>query len=365
MPVAGPGGALTAAWARCEQLGLSRELKEPAQVHSESDVQQRRRRSGLSQIVGPVWEAFSASSSKEQVMILTDPVGDVLWRYGTQNMLNRADHIGFVEGAAWSESSVGTNAISQALRTETASLVSGEQHFAHSHQTFTCMAAPITCPASGSLLGILDISGPHASMGEDIIAMVQFSARLATGLLRAQVEETSERARIRVRLLGSRPAVSMPGKSWTEVPLRSAELLAMLESRRRGWSAAELTSELYGDFGLPGTVRTEMHRLRKLLGDALLSQPYRFAEGVAVESDVGRLERLLEEGELDGALDLYTQPLLAHSSNERILQWRAWLDQHVEQLVNSAGTESQRIRWRRTEMAWDAELERLLGSWDY
>lgn len=292
-------------------------------------------------------------------MILTDPFGDVLWRYGTQNMLNQADRIGFIEGAAWSESSVGTNAISQVLRTETASLVSGEQHFAHSHQIFTCMAAPITCPVSGSLLGILDISGPRATMGEDIVSMVQFSARLATGLLRTQAKETSERVQLRARLLGSQPAVSVAGGQWTEIPLRGAEVLAILASRRRGWSAAELTSELYGDFGLPGTVRTEMHRLRKLLGDALLSQPYRFAEGVNVESDVGRLERLLEEEDLEGVLDLYTQPLLAHSANERILQWRAWLDQRVEHLVSSAGTESQRSQWRRTEMAWDAELEML------
>lgn len=290
-------------------------------------------------------------------MILTDPFGDVLWRYGTRNALKDADGIGFVEGAAWSESSVGTNAISQVLRDGTASLVSGEQHFAHSHQHFTCMAAPITCPVSGSLLGILDISGPRTAVGEDIVSMVQFSARLATGLLRTHVEETSEHTQLRLRLLGSQPAVSLTRGCWTEIPLRGAEVLAMLASRRRGWSAAELTSELYGDFGLPGTVRTEMHRLRKHLGDALLSQPYRFAEGVDVESDVGTIERLLGEGDLDGVLGLYTQPLLARSANERILQWRAWLDRHVEQLVSSAGTDSQRSQWRRTEMTWDAELE--------
>lgn len=345
------------AWARCERMGLSRELEEPSQVHSDNDIEQRRRRSGLAEIIGPVWEAFSASSSKEQVMILTDPFGDVLWRFGTENALKDADGIGFVEGAAWAESSVGTNAISQVLRTETASLMSGEQHFAHSHQHFTCMAAPITGPASGSLLGILDISGPRATIGEEIISMVQFSARLTAGLLRAQPKDHSEGAHLRVRLLGSQPAVSTAGGPWAEIPLRSAEMLAMLASRRRGWSAAELTSELYGDFGLTGTVRTEMHRLRRHLGDLLLSQPYRFAEGLTVDSDVGRLEQLLTEGDLDGVLDVYAQPLLALSANERILQWRGWLDQQVEQLVSSAGSDSQRTRWRRTEMAWDAELE--------
>lgn len=352
MPVTETKGELTAAWARCAQLGLSRDLQEPALVHSDNDVQLQRLRSGLSDIATPLWEAFSMCSSHEQVMILTDSFGTVLWRYGTSKMLNQADRIGSVEGAGWSEPSVGTNAISQALRTQTASLVSGEQHFAYSHQRFSCMAAPITCPRSGSVIGILDITGPCTTISEDITAMVQFSAGLATGLLRSQLEEASEANLVRLRLLGSQPAVSVPGRGWTQIPLRGAEVLAMLESRRRGWSAAELTGELYGDFGLPGTIRTEMHRLRKVLGDALLSQPYRFAEDVVVTSDVSKVEQLLSEEDLDGVLDLYTQPLLAHSANERILQWRAWLDQHVEQLVRSAGTKSQQIRWRRTEMAF-------------
>lgn len=378
------------AHARCERFGLSRQLEEPALVRSDAVIDQRRQDSGLEHVAQPVWDAFSAASSLDQVLILTDPTGDILWRFGTRSAMKLADRIGFVEGAAWRESSVGTNAISQVVRTETPGRVTGVQHFAHSHQGWTCMAAPIMSKNTGKMLGILDISGPCASLGEDVVGMVEFTARLTSGFLEQQppgqmlgkagnlaARESGRRAtsvgadgldagsglelpakpQLRLRLLGARPAVRVPGREWQPIPLRVAEILALLLGRRRGYSAAELAAELYGDYGTAGAVRTDIHRVRRYIGEFLCSQPYRLAEEAHVCADVSTLEDHLAAGDVDAVLDSYDDLLLGASDNERIAQWRAWLDCEISELILRSGTTEQKSRFRRIEHVWEAELD--------
>src|SRR5690625_7668981 len=87
----------------------------------------------------------------------------------------------------------------------------------------------------------------------------------------------------------------------------------MMCSRERGCYASELSSELYGDFGRAGTVRTDIHRLRQRMGEVVESQPYRFAHETTVISDVALVESLIRQENLPGLLDQYCQPLLAQS----------------------------------------------------
>ncbi|MHA7300867.1 hypothetical protein [Pseudarthrobacter sp. MDT1-22] len=63
--------------------------------------------------------------------------------------------------------------------------------------------------------------------------------------------------------------------------LRRAEILALLDSRGQGWTADELAYEPYGDAGTTAAIRTEMFRVRSMLGDAVESNPYRFVAGLA------------------------------------------------------------------------------------
>lgn len=372
----------SAAWRRCQQQGLDRELAGPRSVHPDDEIVLRRQNSGLAQIVEPVWEALTQASSLDQMMVLADPDGDVLWRHGSRQVRDEAERIGFVEGADWSEDSVGTNAISQALRTGGAAHLSGEDHFAYSHAAWTCMAAPIRHPLSGETLGILDVSGPRHKLGSDVVPMVQMSARLVSEILRHSLDTppqpstlppTPESAHeggvgasgsdgypdapvLSLRLLGSDPAFAVGHRPWQGLPLRMAEILTVLSSRERGWTASELAVELDGDFGRAGTVRTDMHRLRRRVGKALLSQPYRLADRGDVTSDISLVETLIRQQQVTQVLDHYRQPLLAHSRNERIQQWRMWLDREVEELVLQAGTSEEYAQWRRTELTRESEL---------
>jgi len=63
---------------------------------------------------------------------------------------------------------------------------------------------------------------------------------------------------------------------------RSAEILLALARRPAGYSAAELSTHLFGDPGRTVTVRAEMSRLRRTIGALLEHRPYRLADHVQV-----------------------------------------------------------------------------------
>ncbi|WP_120005298.1 helix-turn-helix domain-containing protein [Nesterenkonia muleiensis] len=357
MTVAAQATENPAAWDRCRRAGLSREITGPRHVSPASEIEERRRRSPLSAVAAPVRDALVRATSHDHVLILTDARGSVITRHGTAAALGAAERIGFDEGADWSETSVGTNAISEALRLSGAAYVSGEGHFAYSHADWTCMAAPVYHPNGGDLLGVLDVSGPRAQLGQDVIGMVRMTALLAEEMLRIVVPDVQDPAEmVRLRLLGAQPAVRIGGGPWRKLPPRTAEILAVLSSRARGFTSTELASELYGDDGRPGTVRSEMHRLRKRLGPIISSEPYRFAEGLRTVSDVHDVEEALVREEVDTLLRHYTQPLLPASAGEHLVRWRASLDNRANQLLADFGSTSQRAQWAQTEMAWQQQV---------
>lgn len=352
MSVAAQVGENPAAWDRCRRAGVSRELTAPLRFNSASETEERRRRNPLSTVAAPVRNALKMATSRDHVLILTDAIGNVITRSGTANALDAAGRIGFEEGAQWSEASVGTNAISEALRLSEAAYVSGEGHFAYSHASWTCMAAPIHSPGTGALLGVLDVSGPRDQLDQDVVSMVRMTALLTQEMLRVVLPDQQSSDTVRLRLLGARPCVRIGGRAWQKLSLRSAEILALLCSRTRGFTSAELAHELYGDGGRPGTVRAELHRLRKRLGPVISSEPYRFAEDFCTVSDVHDVEDALARQDVEALLDCYTQPLLPASAGEHLIRWRALLDSQANQLLTDYGSATQRAQWTQTEMAW-------------
>ncbi|MFH8801418.1 GAF domain-containing protein [Streptomyces sp. NPDC017936] len=72
--------------------------------------------------------------------------------------------------------------------------------------------------------------------------------------------------------------------AWShELSPRHAELLYLLAAHRGGRSAAGLAADVFGDPGRTVTVRAEMSRVRRYLGELLEHRPYRFREDVEVE----------------------------------------------------------------------------------
>ncbi|WP_189813863.1 GAF domain-containing protein [Streptomyces olivaceoviridis] len=106
-------------------------------------------------------------------------------------------------------------------------------------------------------------------------------------LLRAEEEPRAGARRIVLDL--ARPGrrtvtVTAPAGSWSrELSPRHAELLFLLTEHRAGRGAAGLAEDLFDDPSRTVTVRAEMSRIRRYLGELLQHRPYRFRDDAEVD----------------------------------------------------------------------------------
>jgi DNA-binding CsgD family transcriptional regulator len=102
-------------------------------------------------------------------ILLCDPDGHIVERLvGDTKLLARLDGILLAPGFRYGEGQVGTNAIGTALEQRAPSMVTGSEHFADELTQMACAAAPIVDPATGSVLGVIDLTctveGSHSLM---------------------------------------------------------------------------------------------------------------------------------------------------------------------------------------------------------
>lgn len=380
---------LVESWRRSMALGISPDQHSPRHLHEVAEVLELRRGHRLQQVMPALRDLLADDSrSGRHLLVLTDSSGEILWRVGSPSVLRRADQLEFLEGADWSEAGIGTNAISEALVTGSPVQLFSAEHLVRTHHEWACTAAPITDPATGLLLGVLDVSGPLDTISADTLRMVRCAVRAAEALLGTSDAGASlgapsparasgqPSARVAppaavqsLELLGDKPAAVSAGGRRTPLTLRRAEILALLDSRSQGWSAEELAYELHGDAGTPQAIRTEMFRVRSMLGGAVESGPYRLTPGLAGCSDSGRVLRLLREGLVAEALEAYRAPLLSRSGTLAIQLLRDQLDMAVGSAVRASGDATLLVRWLATDMgsadflAVDV-LGRLVGHGD-
>ena len=107
----------------------------------------------------------------------------------------QADTLGFSEGAVWTEGAVGTNAIGTALVEAAPVQLFSAEHFENAQVPWYCTASPIHDPIDGSLLGIVDVSGPALTLHPAIEALVTASVRLAEARLWRHHEDGLEQLR--------------------------------------------------------------------------------------------------------------------------------------------------------------------------
>jgi hypothetical protein len=127
----------------------------------------------------------------------------------------------------------------------------------------------------------------------------------------------------------------------------------------------ELAADLYGDAGQPGTVRVQMHRLRKLLGRWIETEPYRLS--MDVESDVTRVKGLLDRGAVRAAAEHYAGPLLPHSEAPGVVRERDELDGWLRQAVMTADDDPALWAWVQSPSGRDdlPAWKRLLGRLEF
>ena len=133
------------------------------------------------------------AADAQQVLVVSDADGHVLWLEGHPRVKLMAEDISFVEGVRWTESTAGTNAVGTAIALDHAVQVFSAEHLVRVQHDWTCAAAPIHDPEDGALLGIVDISGPLKTAHPHNLALVTAAAGLAEEALRSAMHERHER----------------------------------------------------------------------------------------------------------------------------------------------------------------------------
>ncbi|MFW0787313.1 GAF domain-containing protein [Gordonia sp. CPCC 206044] len=358
-----PRALIGDSWDRVLDAGVDPDAGAGIPGLDRTGIETGRHESGLDAVLDDLTRGLdSVIADGDNILVVADALGRVLWRSGSTGVLRRADRLGFVEGADWAENSVGTNAIGTALTTGRAVQVFSAEHFVRTHHSWTCAGAPIRDPRTGEMLGVVDVSGPAATIHPTTVALVDAVAKLAESRLRDHHRESLDRLRSVAAPMLARfggPAVAVdhdgwvaalddvaprarvmlpsraaPGRLWlhglgecdleplpggwlvrvgtaassgTRIELdlrdsrtprlavsgatgtwalqpspRHAQILALLAGNPGGYSAAEMSTRLFGVPDRTITVRAEMSRLRKHLGGLLAANPYRFVDGVTV-----------------------------------------------------------------------------------
>jgi GAF domain len=210
-------------------------------------------------------------------------------------------------------------------------------------------------PAGGGELTLA--SGAHA-FAEPVGHDDAFVVRAAEVGLAAR-----RRRLLRVSLLGrDRALVEIDGRP-IAVGRRHAEILALLCGRPEGMTSEELAADLYGDDGHPSSVRVELHRLRKVLGDCIDTEPYRLS--IDLESDVARVRGLLDRGSVREAAERYVGALLPRSDAPGVLRAREELETWLRQAVMTSDDDDALWAWLQSSSgrddlpAWKRMLTRL------
>ncbi len=351
-------------WYRSAAAGVRAETVDAPITLPETELRDYREAHPLASVFPLLDDVLGqAARDCDTVMAVSDAEGQLLWVCGRPSLLRAAESIGFVEGSNWDERLAGTNAPGMALALDQPASVIGAEHFRHSVQRWNCAAAPIHDPGTGSLLGVLDITGGQQIVVPQTMAMVRAAARMAEaelGRQRLSGQGQASRAAIgstpavRLSALGRSDALLAVGDSTRSMRLspRHSELLVLLASTPNGLSGDELAVLLYEEDSSSSTLRAELNRLRSLLGDDLLaSRPYRLA--AEVSADWLAVEAVLAAGDVAGALASYRGPLLSRSEAPGVVRLRDGLASSLREAVLRSGHLDLMSRWTRS--GWGSE----------
>lgn len=370
-------------WLRSMQRGIDpvgADAEPQASALTTSDFEEYRRTHRLTAIRELVQSLMLDDIADSGVVVaLTDRDGRLLWVEGDTAARDQAAAINFVEGSVWSEDTVGTNAPGLALSLGRGVQILGPEHFASSVQNWNCAAAPVRDPLTGEILGAIDVTGGSAAAAPFALAAVRSVVAAVERELRFDGRGTGPAALSAGAVDLARPAsptlpslsaanhlTVLAAPSWTptrgrRIPLspRHAEILLLLSTHPEGLGTEQLAMLLSDEDLGAVTVRAEISRLRRDLGDVIAARPYRLT--VESDSDVGTVRRLLERGALVDALStLGRGGLLAESTAPGVVEVFEDLREDLRSRILSGGDPAALTAWtssphgRDDAAAWQA-----------
>lgn len=280
------------------------------------------------------------------IIAVGDAEGRLLWVDGDYRLRSRAEDMGFRAGMDWSERAVGMSAPGSALELDHAIQVVGAEHYDRGVHQWSCAAAPVHDPVTGSILGVIDVTGGDEIAAPHILPLVEATlaaveAELKLESLRGHLERarpmsthsasgvgrtgSSRRVTPRLVVLGRETALLECESGAHELSGRHAEILIALASSPKGMSAQVLVGAVYGEQGSEQTLRSEIARLRGWMNQqgidlAVASRPYRLA--CEMKIDASEMLAALARGAHRLALASYEGPVLPQSVSPSVNELR-------------------------------------------
>jgi transcriptional regulator of acetoin/glycerol metabolism len=303
------------------------------------------------------------------IVAVGDQDGRLLWIDGDRTLRRKAEGMMFVEGADWSEGRVGTSAPGTALALDHGIQIHGPEHFTRIVHPWSCTAVPVHDPASGGVLGVIDITGGAEAVAPATLPLLEAAVAAVEAELRIRrLDEPAPRRVIQravprpddsatLSILGTEGGrLEARGRS-VELSARHTEILALLAWHPSGLSAERLADLLDTTVA---TVRPEMVRLRRAIEqvDASLvplSRPYRLPR--RLDLDAHRVLAFLDRGAHKVALAGYSGQVLPVSTAPGIRAIRDEVSARLrESLLTDASADTLLDYARTDEAAYDAEV---------
>ncbi|MFC6015793.1 GAF domain-containing protein [Plantactinospora solaniradicis] len=311
---------LRSADARVEQAGDA-----PVTLVDE-DLSGYRSRHPLASVIGLLRQLVGTVAEEgEHLMAVSDADGRLMWVEGHPVARARAERMNFVEGALWDEEHAGTNAPGTALALDHEVQIFATEHFRPAVQAWTCSAAPIHDPATGRPLGVVDITGDDGVANPLSLALVRAAARAAESELARRPSGLwlPGAGPPRLSALGRDEGLLRLDGRDVRLHRRHTEIMVLLMLSPDGMTGDQLASALYDGPANSTTLRVELTRLRRLIGDRLASRPYRLVG--AGGADFLDVVSALRADDLRRALGGYHGPLLPNSEAPGVVEQRNWL----------------------------------------
>lgn len=318
-PVAGVRRVVAESWQRSRSSGVDPQHAAPSGWNDDRDLDGYRRQHPMALVRALVRKLLLPDAVDGGLVVaIGDEIGRLLWVDGHAGTRDRAATMNFAAGADWNERTVGTNAPGTAIAMDHGVAVFGLEHYNNSALGWSCSAAPVHHPATGAILGVIDITGGPPAAAPEVFALVRATAVAAESELRLlQLTDPGRlgqhsAADLTLRAFGrQRPVLALPGGE-RRLTRRHAEILLLLSEHPQGLSGEQLAVQLDEAELDPVTVRAELSRLRRVVPELELgSRPYRL--GRPLDTDVAEVRRLLASGEVTAAARRYDGPVLPAS----------------------------------------------------
>ena len=256
------------------------------------------------------------------VLAVTDADTRILWTYGGRVMRRKAETVNFVPGGRWDDQSMGTNALDLASRLHQPAMVFSAEHYAPIVHNWVCWAAPLVDPATGTHLGVIDLSTTWDRTHPIGLATARMAARMIEAALPHSTYHPS--ALDEVRAPGLVMSILGTAEVWLDgqrllLNRRQTEVLALLALHPEGLSLDQLHALVYGDQSVTfSTLKAEVSHLRAALAGQLGSRPYRLLMPVA--TDVDQVLDLLRAGQVGAAVEAYGGDLLPGTNSPALTE---------------------------------------------